>query len=188
MSKLDDTFASLAAAFDQLGVRWYVFGAQAAILYGVARATADIDVTVDAGALETDTIASNLAAHGFASRISDPAFMDQTRVLPIVHGLTGVPVDVVLAGPGIEELFFERVAQRKIGPVLVPLASAEDMIVMKILAGRPKDIDDVYGIVSAQSKRLDVATIRETLALIEAALDQSDLSPVFEQIWTARSS
>jgi hypothetical protein len=47
MSELVETLRSLRASFDALGLRWYVFGAQAAILHGVARATADIDVTVD---------------------------------------------------------------------------------------------------------------------------------------------
>ena len=39
--------ADLAAAFAALGVRWYVFGAQAVIAAGVPRLTADIDVTVE---------------------------------------------------------------------------------------------------------------------------------------------
>jgi hypothetical protein len=35
----------LSTAFGAIGVRWYWFGAQAAILYGAARLTADVDVT-----------------------------------------------------------------------------------------------------------------------------------------------
>lgn len=185
MSKLDEAFAGLAAAFAELRSRWYVFGAQAAILHGVARATADIDVTLDPAEHETSVIAATLSAHGFSLRIEDPDFVAHTRVLPVVHVPTGVPVDVVLAGPGIEELFFARVVERTIGTVLVPVASPEDVIVMKILAGRPKDIEDVRGIVSAKP-HLDVSSVRETLCLLEAALDQSDLSPLFEQVWSAR--
>jgi hypothetical protein len=37
----------LAAIFGGAGVRWYLFGAQAAILHGAARLSADVDVTVD---------------------------------------------------------------------------------------------------------------------------------------------
>jgi hypothetical protein len=132
MSGLAETLGSLSAAFGDLGARWYVFGAQAAILHGVARATADIDVTVDIGELATGVLAASLRAHGFALRVSDDAFVAQTRVLPVAHA-SGVPVDVVLAGPGLEALFFERLVFRKVGGVNVPVASAEDIIVMKVL-------------------------------------------------------
>lgn len=181
MSKLDKTLASLSRTFEALGVRWYVFGAQAAIFHGITRATADIDVTVEPGSHEMSEIAAALEAGEFQLRIDDPAFLEQTRVLPIVHR-TGVPVDVVLAGPGIEELFFERVVQRTVTKRLIPIASAEDIITMKVLAGRPKDLEDVRGIIRA-NPALDVNVVRETLRLLEQALDQDDLLPVFERAW-----
>jgi hypothetical protein len=37
--------ADLTAALDSARVPWFLFGAQAAILYGAARLTADVDVT-----------------------------------------------------------------------------------------------------------------------------------------------
>jgi hypothetical protein len=63
----------------------------------------------------------------------------------------------------------------------VPVASAEDIIVMKLLAGRPKDVEDVVAIAAAQGERLDIAYIRQTLRELEQALSQSDLVPAFEQ-------
>jgi hypothetical protein len=45
-SPVAELLADLAAAFDQRRVDWYLFGAQAAILHGAARLTADVDVTV----------------------------------------------------------------------------------------------------------------------------------------------
>ena len=172
MSGLVEALKSLAAAFAQLGVRWYVFGAQAAILHGAARATADIDVTVDLAEQTTEVLATALRAQGFALRFTDDAFVAQTRVLPVTHS-SGVPVDVVLSGPGLEELFFEGVVFRTVGGARVPVASAEDIIVMKVLAARAKDLDDVRAVVSAKGGTLDVARIRATLALLEEALDQS---------------
>ncbi len=41
------TLADLASVLEDLGLRWYLFGAQAAIHYGNPRATADVDVTVE---------------------------------------------------------------------------------------------------------------------------------------------
>jgi len=45
-----ELLARLQGAFARLGVRWFLFGAQGAILHGVARLSADIVVTVDLSA------------------------------------------------------------------------------------------------------------------------------------------
>ena len=42
-SPVAEVLAALVACFHSLGVRWYLFGAQAAIYHGVARLTADVD-------------------------------------------------------------------------------------------------------------------------------------------------
>ena len=46
-SPLAEILGQLGAAFARAGVRWYVFGAQAAIPHGAARLSADVDVTVE---------------------------------------------------------------------------------------------------------------------------------------------
>jgi hypothetical protein len=72
MSSADaEVYAALGRALSRLGVRWYVFGAQAAILYGAARFTEDIDVTVEIGTLEASALVSALVSAGFTPRISD---------------------------------------------------------------------------------------------------------------------
>jgi predicted nucleotidyltransferase len=68
-----------------------------------------------------------------------------------------------------------------IGGTRVPFISPEDLITTKILAGREKDIEDVRGVLSERGDTLDMHRIRETLALVEQALGQSDLLPVFER-------
>ena len=61
-----------------------------------------------------------------------------------------------------------------------PSTAPADLIVTKILAGRPKDIEDVRGILFERLPQLDLAAIRSTLGLLEAALSQSGLQPAFE--------
>jgi hypothetical protein len=53
---------------------------------------------------------------------------------------------------------------------------------MKVLAGRPKDLDDVVAILAAAADEIDIGYVRRTLRLLEEALAQNDLVPVFEQI------
>jgi hypothetical protein len=179
-SAFAEVWASLARAFALAGADWYVFGAQAALLYGVARFTADVDVTVRLPDADTSVLVRALSETGFALRVEDEGFVQRTRVLPVVHVAARIPVDIVLAGPGIEQAFLERAEMRDLEGVRVPVARAEDVVAMKILAGRPKDIDDVAAILAARTGEFDLTLLRRTLRTLEEALGQSDLSPALE--------
>lgn len=184
-SPVADLLADLARAFDALGIHWYLFGAQAAIVYGVARLTADVDVTVRPPGTPTAAWLAGLEQHGFERRFSDPGFVEQTRVLPVVHSRTGLPVDIVLAGPGLEEDFLRRAVVRSIDGVPVPVVDIADLLILKVLAGRPKDLEDLATLLRVHGKAIDVDRVRTVLRMLEGALGQSDLLKVFEQ---ARSS
>ena len=69
-SPIGEVLAALEACFDSLGVRWYLFGAQAAIYHGVARLTADVDVTILPEPHSTSELVSALEANGFRLRVT----------------------------------------------------------------------------------------------------------------------
>ena len=171
-----ELLADLQRVFAALGLRWFLFGAQAAILYGVARLSADVDITVDLGDKSSRDVVDALAAAGFDLRVADAAgFVDATRVLPFVHRASRIPVDVVLAGPGLEDQFFAGMQERVVGQARVPVVSAEDLVAMKVLAGRPRDVGDVEAILRMHGDDLDLRRIQTTLGLLEGALDRRDL-------------
>jgi hypothetical protein len=175
-----ELLTDLAAGLDAIGARWYVFGAQAALVWGRPRLTTDVDVTVKC-TVSTDQLMIALDTHGFSLRIDGTeAFIRATRVVPLEHRASGLALDVVLAGPGLEDLFLERAVPIDVAGTVIPFISPEDLIVTKLLAGREKDIEDVRGVLSERGSALDVAQIRTTLALLEDALGQSDLTPVFD--------
>lgn len=177
-----DLLAALAAALHSLGARWYLFGAQAALIWGRPRLTADVDVTVRLDPEDPERLVRALEAAGFTLRVApDADFVRRTRVLPFAYGRDGLALDVVLAGPGLEEAFLERARTVTVAGVRVPVISPEDLIVTKILAGRPKDIEDIRGVLRERLPSLDIEAIRATLTLLEEALSQSDLAPLFEQ-------
>jgi hypothetical protein len=162
--------------------RWYVFGAQAVIAYGLPRLSADVDVTVQLVPEEPERFTREMQAAGFALRLDDPDFVRRTRVMPFVHLATAMPLDVVLAGSGLEDEFLDRARAVDVGGTIVPLIDPEDLIIAKVLAGRPKDMEDAHGLWRLRGRELDVGRIRRTLRLLEEALSQSDLLSAFESI------
>jgi hypothetical protein len=178
--RLPEALAAIEAAVGHVGGRWYVFGAQAAILWGAARFTADLDITVDLGETDTRELVDALASEGIELLVSDADdFVRRTRVLPLRHRATGLPIDVVLAGPGIEDEFFAAARSVKVGGREVPVACVEDLVVMKTLSGRGKDVDDIHALLVAHSE-CDEVRVRRLLGLLEGALDQRDLLPAFD--------
>ncbi|HEY3203078.1 MAG TPA: nucleotidyl transferase AbiEii/AbiGii toxin family protein [Thermoanaerobaculia bacterium] len=161
---------------------WYLFGAQAVQVWGLPRLTADVDVTARLRGDNPEVFVSLMRRAGFELRVRDiDDFVKRTRVFPFVHRGSEIPVDVVLAGPGLEDEFLERARRIDLGGVTVPVISAEDLIVTKILAGRPKDIEDVRGILSERLEKLDLRHIRRLLRLLEEAIGQRDLRPLFQK-------
>lgn len=174
--------AALAEALEAIGAQWYLFGAQAVIVWGRPRLTADVDVTVFLQPEDPARLVARLEDAGFSLRVPPSVeFTTRTRVFPFLHHDTGLPLDLVLGGPGLEEQFLDRAVRVDLGGVVAPVISAEDLIVTKVLAGRPKDVDDVDGLLRERLDSLNLTSVDSTLALLEDALGQSDLVPVWRQ-------
>ena len=69
--------------------------------------------------------------------------------------------------------------------VLVPVIEVTDLVVLKVLAARAKDLEDVATLLRIQAERIDESRVRHVLSLLEAALGQSDLVPTFERLVAA---
>jgi hypothetical protein len=143
---------------------------------GRPRLTADVDITAEIRFERLDNFLEAMKRHGFKLRFDDHEFVNRTRVYPFLHDRTGVPLDVVLAGPGLEEEFLDRAINVQFEGTAVPVISPEDLIVTKVLAGRSKDIEDVRGVLreraslstSAGSEGLYVSSKRRLLRVISS--------------------
>ena len=178
-----DLLKDLGTALTALDLRWYLFGAQAAIVHGSARLSADVDATVFVNPSGMDALLERLAAHGIVPRSGDFRHVAAThRVLLLWHEPTGMPLDLVLGGPGVETTFCARARTHDLGGTKVPVISPEDLVASKILAGRTKDIDDVQAILQVGRDTVDITAVRSLLRQFEQALDRSDLLPVLERL------
>jgi hypothetical protein len=159
-----------------------LFGAQAVQIWGIPRLSADVDVTIRLRSQGVGPFVAAMRDAGFTMRVPDPeGFSAEMRVLPFLHEASRIPLDAILAGPGPEEEFLARARVVAIEGVRVPVISPEDLVVTKILAGRPKDLEDVRGILRQAGAKFEPERVRSLLTSLEAALDRSDLRPLFEE-------
>ncbi len=184
--------AVVLAAFAEVvrprGLRWYLFGAQAVAVYGVLRTSADVDVTLELPAGDLRAFVKEMKLAGFAVRVPDVAdFVASTRTLPFLHKASSFPLDVVLAGPGLEEAFLDAVRELRFEGVSVPVLAAEDLIVTKILAGRPKDLEDVRRLLVQPGVKPDLGRARRLLGALDDALGQNELLRCLDTLARKRS-
>lgn len=180
-SPVADTLRDLAAALNGLGEGWYLFGAQAALLHGSRRLTADIDITFLPGEVEDGQLIERLTRSGFTLRVDDEAgFVARTRVVPVVHDATGMPVDVVIGGPGLEALFASTAEPVDFDGVQVPLPTADHIVVMKLIAARAHDLEDAAAIVRTGS--VDLAAVGELVDAIAEGLGEDGIRDALAQL------
>ena len=180
MSAVADTLGVLVRVLDSRRIGWFVFGAQAVAVRGAPRATQDVDITVQIERSRLRELIDALAAEGLRHRYPDIAdeLLDRGAVLPLIH-TCGMEVDLVVAGSGLEALALGRATRVAIEGVEVPVAHATDLVVMKVLSGRGKDLDDVRSLLASGDVDQDEA--RDLLGQLQRALAQSDLLPRLEE-------
>ena len=179
-----DAIAAFGAAMERMSCRWYLCGAQAVCVHGRPRMTADIDVTVES--FDPLKLLRDLVKTGFRPAIRGIRdVLDIASVIPVIHEDTKLPVDIQLAGHGIERDFLARAKPADIGGVKVPVIAPGDLIVAKLIGGRTKDLEDVQGLVMA-ARAGELARTRTMLASVEVALERKDLVAALDKLVAER--
>jgi predicted nucleotidyltransferase len=149
----------LAAALAKAGIPYMIIGGQAVLLYGEPRLTRDIDVTLGIGSEDLNEVLSVCKKIGLKPIPKKPdSFVSETMVLPASDSKSGIRVDFVFSFTPYETAAIRRARKISIGGRKVCFASPEDVIIHKIFAGRPRDLEDVRGI-CLKSRRLNMKYI-----------------------------
>jgi len=161
----------LALALDKAGFRYMVIGGQAVLLYGEPRLTKDIDVTLDA---DLDRLADvrEVAKSLRLDALVDPEdFTRKTMVLPCRDPSTGIRIDFIFSFSPYEKEAIGRARKVRIGSAEVSFASLEDLVVHKMVAGRPRDLEDVKNVL-LKNPGVDQAYLEKWLRQLGAALGE----------------
>jgi hypothetical protein len=145
------------------GWRFCFIGGLALQRWGEPRVTQDIDLTLLTGFGGERPFIDALLGR-FEPRIERAAeFALENRVL-LLQSPTGIGIDVALGGLPFEEQVVSRATPFEFLPQISLLTcSAEDLVILKAFADRPRDWSDVEGIIIRQGALLDWRHIETNL-------------------------
>jgi hypothetical protein len=152
-------------------------GGLAVLRWGEPRLTQDIDVSLLTGFGREHHFASILVQR-YRTRISDAVEFAVKRRVLLLESDDGYGIDIAFAALPFEELVIRRSSVFEFLPqVALRTCSAEDLLVLKAFSNRPKDRQDLSGIVARQRSALDWAYIEAQLQpLLELQDDPSVLA------------
>jgi predicted nucleotidyltransferase len=161
-----------------------VIGGIAATFRGEARFTADVDVVIGVELEEALRLLERLPNSVFQPLFPDvEEVLRKSFLLPLRHSVTRISVDIAVGLSGFEQQAISRATEIELPGCRIPVVSAEDLILMKLLAGRPRDTDDVRKIVLRQGAALDWNYLLEVGQQLQQAVDQ-DLLTELQQLQT----
>ncbi len=151
-------------------IPYMIIGGQAVLLYGEPRLTKDIDVTLGIGAEGFERVKQSVHNLKFEILVPDPEdFVKETMVLPTIHEESGIRVDFIFSFSAYEQQAIQNAQRIKVGTHEVCFAALEDVIIHKIIAGRPRDMEDIRSIL-LKNPEFILKYIEKWLAEFDASL------------------
>lgn len=152
------------------------------MLYGEPRLTRDIDITLGVNTDHINKLLTILQEISLTPLPKDiESFVRQTMVLPSLDEATGIRVDLIFSFTPYEIEAINRARKIIILGQEVCFASAEDVIIHKIFAGRPRDIEDVR-IIILKNPEIDTRYIKNWLKEFDMSSDNRVFLKTFEEV------
>ncbi len=151
---LDEKIVAIAAALDAVAIEHAFGGAIALAYYGTPRGTTNIDLNVFVTTDYVYALAKVFEKLG-AEKLDRNALstLDQRGQLRIQWGHT--PIDVFFTYDDFHDSCAKRVRQVPFAGTDISILSPEDLIVFKVVYGRPKDFRDLREVLLCMGEQLD---------------------------------
>lgn len=174
--------SSIGASLKKRDIPYMIIGGQAVLLYGEPRLTRDIDITLGVNVDHLDELLAVVQELTLKPLPKDlKSFVRQTMVLPALDETTGIRVDFIFSFTPYEIEAIKRAKKIKIMDRKVNFASPEDLIIHKIFAGRPRDIEDVRTVL-LKNPDIDVQYIRKWLKEFDLFSEKKEFLKTFEEV------
>lgn len=167
-----ESIQKLLAKFNNRGV---IIGGVAVGFLGKPRFTEDIDAMFLLSLNDIPEFLETARKEGIEPRIPDSeTFARQNRVLLMRHNPTKINIDITLGILPFEEEMVSRAELHSSSTLSLRLPTPEDLIIMKAIAQRPKDLEDIRTIVN-NHPNLDRARIEHWVKSFAEVLELPDL-------------
>ncbi len=183
MTDFRSTIASIGDALQQASIPYMLIGGQAVLVHGQPRLTEDIDITLGIGPAEYERLLVLATKLDLTPLVDDPSsFVRTTHVLPTRSVTTGIRVDFIFSSTQYEAGAIARAIPIELNARTVHFATAEDLIIHKLLAARERDIEDIRGIVSRKGDAVDWEYVeRWTQAFLDIP-EHEDIASILAEI------
>jgi uncharacterized nucleotidyltransferase DUF6036 len=191
--KLDKSLEPFRGAIESLQRLLHKFNDRGVFIGGIAvgflgkpRFTADIDAVFLLSTQELSKFIELAAAENISPRIQNgEEFARKNRVLLLKHLPTETDIDVSLGILPFEEEMVERSSIKSFADLSIRLPTPEDLIIMKAIAHRPKDLEDIRTIADNYS-RLDVDRIEKWVKAFGEVLETPELWDLVKSLLNQR--
>jgi predicted nucleotidyltransferase len=165
MTDLVQAIKALTVLFDEMGLQYAVMGGFAVRVYAIPRPTYDLDFTV---AIDSTVLPQLFeAVKKLGCMVPDEyerGWTDRVGGMPVIKFRQylegqGIDIDVFLAENEFQLQLLARRRREHVNGFSTWVVTAEDLILLKLLAGRSRDILDVGDILFTQGA-LDLEYLR----------------------------
>lgn len=173
--------ADLGRWLDAMGARFVIVGGIAVSFLSRPRFTQDVDALVILSEAEWESAIAIAPNHGIVPRIEDALkFARRNRVLLLRHLESGIDIDLIFGGLSFELSAVDHAHVHDIGGVQVRLPRVEDLLILKAVAHRPQDMQDIDGLLAAHPEA-NIEAVRRWVREFGAATAMSDLLEDFDK-------
>jgi hypothetical protein len=183
LQKYHEPLESLQKLISRFNYRGVVIGGIAASVLGEARYTEDLDAMFLLSIQDIPEFLEAADHEGIAPRIENAAdFAKKNRILLLHHTITNTNIDISLGILPFEQEVIERSSIQEFDDSLqVQLPTPEDLIIMKAIAHRPKDLEDIRTL-AVKYTNLDLVRIERWIKDFSEFLETPKLWGQIEKI------